>query len=380
MYIYQKQLDNLSSLVAPGKVVLIYGPRRVGKTTLINKYSEGLSETEKGRMLMVTGDDISVREYLESQSISKLKDFIGENDILFVDEAQRIRQIGLNLKLIVDNIPGIRVIATGSSSIDLARDTGAPLAGRKFTLRLYPLSQIEIGAGEAVHQTRANLESRLIYGSYPEIIINRDNRFRREYLAELISSYLFKDIFELEGVRHSGKLVNLLRLLAFQIGSEVSISELGTQLGMSKNTVDRYLDLLEKAFVIFRREGFSRNLRKEITKSCRFYFLDPGVRNAVIDNFNPLELRNDKGQLWENYIVIERMKKLEYMRDFKTSWFWRTYDKKEIDLIEEGGGRLDGYEIKFQRKSSKPPADWTRAYPQAGFRVISRDNYLDFIT
>jgi predicted AAA+ superfamily ATPase len=380
MYIYQKQLDNLSSLVAPGKVVLIYGPRRVGKTTLINKYSEGLSETEKKRILMVTGDDIGVREYLESESVSKLKDFVGDRSLLFVDEAQRISHIGLNLKLIVDNIPGIRIIATGSSSIDLARDTGAPLTGRKFTLKLYPLSQIEIGQREAAHQTKVNLESRLIYGSYPEVIINRDNRFRREYLAELISSYLFKDIFELEGIRHSGKLVRLLRLLAFQIGSEVSISELGTQLGMSKNTVDRYLDLLEKAFVIFRREGFSRNLRKEITKSSRFYFLDLGVRNAVIDNFNPLELRNDTGQLWENYIIMERMKKLEYMRDFKSSWFWRTYDKKEIDLIEEGDGKLNGYEIKFQRKSSKPPADWARAYPRAGFKVISRDNYIDFIT
>lgn len=380
MYIYQKQLDNLSSLIAPGRVILIYGPRRVGKTTLINRYLDEMPGAERKKALVVTGDDIGVREYLESQSIAKLKDFVGDREILFVDEAQRIREIGLNLKLIVDNIQGIRVIATGSSSIDLARDTGAPLAGRKFTLKLYPLSQIEIGREEASHETGANLESRLIFGSYPEVIINHDNRFRREYLAELISSYLFKDILELEGIRHSDKLVKLLRLLAFQIGSEVSLSELGTQLGMSRNTVDRYLDLLEKTFVVFRLEGFSRNLRKEISKSSRFYFMDLGVRNALINNFNSIELRNDRGQLWENYIVVERMKKLEYRREFKNSYFWRTYDRKEIDLVEEEGGRLSGFEIKYQDQGSKPPKDWVQAYPDADYEVITRDNYIDFIT
>lgn len=382
MYIPQKQLVNLAQLITPGKVVVLYGARRVGKTTLVNKFLEAIQKqasAEKEKVLFVNGDDIVARQFLESQSISKLKDFVGEHTLLVVDEAQYIQKIGLNLKLIVDHIPNIKVIATGSSSFELARDIGEPLTGRKFVLRLFPLAQIEISQIENRYETEANLEARLIYGSYPEIVILHDNRRREEYLRELINAYLFKDILELNGIRHSNKLLRLLQLIAFRIGKTISLSELGSQLGMSKNTVERYLDLLEKVFVIYRRTGFSRNLRKEISKNHRFYFYDNGIRNALIGNFNPLTLRNDQGELWENYVVTERMKKQEYTRQATDSYFWRTYDKKEIDLVEERSGKLFGYEIKWKNIRVKIPKDWQTQYRDAGFQVIHRENYREFI-
>jgi predicted AAA+ superfamily ATPase len=374
-YIPQKHLENLRKLVTPGKVVVIYGARQVGKTTLAKKFLENVDEG----VLFVDGDDITVREYLESQSINKLRDFVGDHSLLVIDEAQHIEKIGLNLKLIVDHMPDLKVIATGSSSFDLAKDVGEPLTGRKFVLKLYPLAQMEISQIESRHEIEANLESRLIYGSYPEVVTMRDNTRRREYLLEIISSYLFKDILALEGIRYANKLVRLLQLLAFQIGKEVSLTELGSQLGMSKNTVERYLDLLEKVFVIYRLSGFSRNLRKEITKSHRYYFFDNGIRNAVIQNFNPIGVRNDQGELWENYVLTERMKKKEYLRQQANAYFWRTYDKKEIDLVEERGGRLYGYEIKWKKIPKNAPRDWLVNYPNAGFEVIYKENYLKFI-
>ena len=375
MYIPQKQIENLRKLIIPGKVMVIYGPRRVGKTTLLKKYLE----KENDSVLFVNGDDIIVRQYLESQSIQTLRDFIGDHRLLVVDEAQYVEKIGLNLKLVVDHIPGIKVIVTGSSSFDLARDVGEPLTGRKYVLKLFPLSQMEISKIEKRHETTAGLESRLIYGSYPEVVLIRDNRRREDYLRELIQSYLFKDILALEDIRYGNKLVRLLQLLAFQIGKQVSLTELGKQLSMSKNTVERYLDLLEKVFVIYRLSGFSRNLRKEITKSQRYFFYDTGVRNALISNFNPISVRNDLGELWENYIITERMKRQEYLRIVTNSYFWRTYDKKEIDLVEEREGKLFGYEIKWKKERVKIPRDWNSSYPGATFEVIHREDYLKFI-
>jgi hypothetical protein len=375
VYIPQQQIENLRKLIEPGKVTVIYGPRRVGKTTLLKKYLE----TQNDRVLFVNGDDIVVRQYLESQSVQTLRDFIGDHRLLVVDEAQYVEKIGLNLKLIVDHIPGIKVIVTGSSSFDLAQDVGEPLTGRKYVLKLFPLAQMEISKIEKRHETTAGLESRLIYGSYPEVVLIRDNLRREDYLRELIQSYLFKDILVLEGIRYANKLVRLLQLLAFQIGKQVSFTELGKQLSMSKNTVERYMDLLEKVFVIYRLSGFSRNLRKEITKSHRYFFYDTGVRNALIGNFNPLALRNDVGELWENYIITERMKRQAYLRKVTNSYFWRTYDKKEIDLVEERGGKLFGYEVKWKKTSVKIPRDWTGGYPDAAFEVIHRENYLEFI-
>lgn len=375
MYIVQKQLDNLRALVQPGKVVVLYGARRTGKTTLLREFLK----TETEPFLLVSGEDIAVQGYLASQSVEKLTAFVGRNRLLVVDEAQKVAQIGLNLKLIVDHIPEIRVIATGSSSFDLARSVGEPLTGRKITLKLFPLAQMEIGRSEQRHQTDAHLESRLIYGSYPEVVLTPDNRARERYLKEIVASYLYKDILELDGIRHSAKISRLLQLLAFQIGKEVSYTELATALGMSKNTVDRYLDLLEKAFVLHKLSGFSRNLRSEITKNCRYYFLDTGIRNALINNFNPLQLRNDVGELWENYLVLERLKRQEYIGESANSYFWRTYRQQELDLVEEREGRLFGYEMKWGKTSAKPPTEWQAAYPEAAFTLVNQENYLEFI-
>jgi predicted AAA+ superfamily ATPase len=375
MYIRQRHLENLKTSVKQGKVVVIYGARRTGKTTLVNEFLKG----EKEPCLLVSGEDITVQGYLSSQSIEKLKAFVGVNRLLVVDEAQKVQNIGLNLKLIVDHIPGIRIIATGSSSFDLARSVGEPLTGRKTTLIQYPLAQLELFAIEQRHETEARLESRLVYGSYPEVVLSADNRVREQYLKEIVASYLYKDILELEGIKQSAKIGRLLQLIAFQIGKEVSYTELGTSLGMSKNTVDHYLDLLEKAFVIQRLGGFSRNLRTEITKNSRYYFVDNGVRNALINNFNPVDLRNDTGELWENYLIIERLKRQEYLQKTASNYFWRTYAKKELDLVEERSGRLHGFEMKWGKDRPRPPKEWTAAYPEATWQVINRENYLDFI-
>ena len=377
MYVQQRQLENLYKLIAPGKVVVIYGPRQCGKTTLITHYLEKVIGEQ---YLFVSGEDITVREYLGSQSVAKLKDFVGKNSLLVIDEAQKVKEIGLNLKLIVDHIKGIRIIATGSSSFDLAKDIGEPLTGRKYTLKLFPLAQLELMQIEQRAETDANLEARLIFGSYPEVVLTPDNSLRERYLKEIVNSYLFKDILEMEGLRHPDKLVRLLQLLAFQIGSEVSFNELGGQLGVSKNTVDRYLELLEKVFVIFKISGFSRNLRKEVTKNARYYFYDTGVRNTLINNFNPLNMRDDIGMLWENYIVIERLKKQEYLGISSNNYFWRTYDQKEVDFVEERGGELFGYEIKWKTGRAKPQKAWLESYDNAKYEVIDRGNYLKFIT
>lgn len=376
MYVKQNHLDILRRLATKEKVVVIYGARRTGKTTLINEF---LKE-EHDPYLLVSGEDITVQAYLASRSVEKLTAFVGASRLLVVDEAQKSPDIGINLKLIVDHIPGIRVVATGSSSFDLARSVGEPLTGRKYTLKLYPFAQIEIGRIENRHQTDANLESRLIYGSYPEVVLMNDNRMREHYLKEIVSSYLCKDIFELDGIRNSSKINRLLQLIAFQIGKEVSYTELGSSLGMSKNTVDRYLDLLEKAFVLYKLTGFSRNLRTEVVKNCRYFFLDNGVRNALINNFNLLEQRNDIGQLWENYLVMERLKRQEYLEQPANNYFWRTYSKNELNFVEEKGGRLFGYEIKWGKTRLTPPKEWRDAYPDADFQIVNRGNYLEFIT
>jgi hypothetical protein len=375
MYIPQKQLDNLVELLQPGKVIVIYGPRRCGKTTLLRKMIECIGEEH----IVSDGEDITVQDYLSSCSIEKLKRFVGNKKLLVIDEAQKIRDIGLNLKLIVDNVPGIKIVATGSSSFDLANQVGEPLTGRKYTLKMFPLAQMELNKVESPPETDSLLESRLVYGSYPEVVLIKEDASKVLYLKELISSYLYKDILELDGIRHSDKILRLLQLIAFQIGKEVSYNEIASQLGMSKNTVNRYLDLLEKCFVVFRLKGFSRNLRKEISKNSRYYFYDNGVRNALINNFNQVDLRNDIGMLWENYIIMERMKKQEYTMSLANNFFWRTYDGKEIDLVEEREGKLFGYEVKWTDKKKKKPREWLETYKNSEYSVINKKNYLDFI-
>ena len=374
-YIPQYQLERLKSLVKPGKVVVVYGPRRVGKTTLIRKFLEA----EEGS-IFITGEDVFIREHLSSGSIEKLAAFIGDSDLLVIDEAQYIPDIGLNLKLVVDHLPHVRVIATGSSTFDLTKEVGEPLTGRKYTIKMYPLSQLELNKIENKAQTDALLESRLIYGSYPEIVKMDSDRQKQEYLQELVSSYLLKDILALDGIKKSKKLIDLLVLLAFQIGKEVSHSELATHLSMNKGTVEKYLDLLEQVFVLINIRGFSRNLRKEVTKTSRYYFCDNGIRNALINNFNLISRRDDIGDLWENYLAVERIKKQEYTQLWSNNYFWRTYDQKEIDWVEEREGNLFAYEFKWKKPVFKPPKSWTEAYARAQFKCITRDNYKKFIT
>lgn len=378
MLISRKQEKNIQKYLLPNKVVIIYGPRRVGKTTLVNKYLE--SNIQKEYYLYLSGENMETQEGLSSQSVEKLKSYIGDKKILVIDEAQKIKNIGLNLKLIIDHIPEIKIIATGSSAFDLANQVGEPLTGRKFTLKLFPLAQMEIKENENLFQTEANLENRLIFGSYPEIIIANGFEIKIKLLQEIINSYLYKDILEFDGIRHSEKIIKLLQLLAFQIGKEVHLTELGAQLGINKKTIERYLDLLEKSFVIFHLTGFSRNLRKEISKSWRYYFYDNGIRNGLIGNFNPLSRRDDIGMLWENYIVMERLKKQAYNEIISNNYFWRTYDKKEIDWVEEREGELHGYEIKWNKSKIKPPKDWLKTYKNAKYEIINKENYLEFIT
>jgi predicted AAA+ superfamily ATPase len=375
MFFQRKQLENLKRLIAPNKVIVIYGPRRVGKTTLLNAFLE----KNKEPFLLLNGEDLETREKINIQSISGLKNLIGDKKLVIIDEAQKIGNIGLNLKLMIDHIEGVKIIATGSSSFDLAKQVGEPLVGRKFTLLMFPLAQMEIGQTENLIETSSNLENRLIYGSYPDIAVSGGDLQKQEKLKEIANSYLYKDILELDGVMHSNKIYRLLQLLAFQIGKEVSLNELGRQLEMNRGTVERYLDLLEKSFVIKSVMGFSRNLRKEVSKNQRYYFYDNGIRNSLIGNLNPVLARDDVGMLWENYIIMERLKKQEYDRIFCNNYFWRTYDKKEIDWVEERGGKLFGYEIKWGNKKTNPPKDWLATYKNAEYKVINKDNYLEFI-
>lgn len=375
MYIPRKALKQVESLEKEGKVVVIYGPRRVGKTTLLKKYLE-----DKRDYLFVTGEDIFVHEFLTSNSVEKLKNFIGNKNRLVIDEAQCIPSIGSNLKLIVDHIPNVRIIVTGSSALDLTESMGEPLTGRKHVITMYPIAQLELSDIENQAESQAHLDERLIFGSYPEVIGLKGDDARKENLHELVSSYLFKDIFAFEGIKKAKVLMDLLILLAFQIGKEVSKSELATNLSISKTTVEKYLDLLEKTFVLINIRGFSRNLRSEVTKSSRYYFCDIGIRNALINNFNPLSLRNDNGALWENYLVMERIKKQQCLRQWSNNYFWRTYDQKEIDFIEERDGNIFGYEFKWNNFQVKAPKLWQETYPNASFECINKSNYLPFIT
>lgn len=377
MYIQQLLFNKLKEILPTNhKAIVILGPRRCGKTTLIENFLK-----TQTNYLLTNGEDISTQSALSCQSIEKLKSYIGNHQWLIVDEAQKIPNIGLNLKLVVDHIPNVQVIATGSSAFDLANQVGEPLTGRKITFTMYPLSQLELTAIEDRIQTHANLENRLLFGSYPEIILQNDNQRRQLYLRELVSSYLYKDILMLEGIKKSHKILQLLQLLAYQIGREVSMTELGTQLSLHKATVEKYLDLLEKTFVLIRVMGFNRNLRKEIAKKPRYYFYDVGIRNAIINQFNPLAIRNDVGMLWENYLIAERLKKQSYQQIISNNYFWRTYGQQEVDWIEERDGRLYGYEIKWNTKTKiKPPKDWLGSYPQASFQVVHPENYLEFIT
>jgi hypothetical protein len=374
--IHRKLQDRIDSRIQSGKVIVIAGARRTGKTVLLKEIMKSFD----GAYLYLNGEDYTTELILQNKGIEEYKNLIGNNKYLVIDEAQKIENIGQILKLMIDEIEGLHIIITGSSAFDLSNNTGEPLTGRKYTFQLHPVAQCELMAYENQIETESLIENRLIYGSYPEIISISDNQQKSDYLTELINSYLLKDILTLDSIKNSAKLVNILRLLAFQVGNVVSVNELAQNVGLNKLTVERYLDLLTKVFVIYRIEGYSRNLRKEISKSPRYYFWDNGIRNTLVANFNSLALRNDVWQLWENYIISERIKLQHYQGWLSNNYFWRTYDQQEIDWIEERDGNLFAFEMKYQKKNVKAPGAWTSNYPGASFNVISRENYVQFIT
>lgn len=367
--------DRIAARIEPNKAILIFGARRVGKTVLIRQL---ISEFE-GKTMLLNGEDYDTLALLEERSIANYKHLLEGIDLLAIDEAQNIPDIGSKLKLIVDEIEGIRVIASGSSSFDLLNKAGEPLVGRSTQFHLTPFSQRELDPTETALETRRNLESRLIYGSYPEVVTLDSFERKTDYLRDIVGAYLLKDILSIDGLKNSGKMRDLLRLIAFQLGNEVSYDELGKQLGMSKNTVEKYLDLLSKVFVVYRLGGYARNLRKEIVKAGKWYFCDNGIRNAIIGNFSPLSIRQDVGALWENYLIGERIKANHNKGLRKEFYFWRTYDNQEIDLIEESSDSLTALEFKWGNKKPNVPSAFKEAYPDATFDVLNKDNYLNYI-
>lgn len=372
----KRSYEPLEPYLKPNTVLVLYGPRRVGKTTLLQNY---LSTTPWNYRLAI-GDDIPTQQLLSSRDISQIKDYLEGYELLAIDEAQYIPEIGAALKIVVDQVAGIHVIATGSSSFELAGQIGEPLTGRKRTLTLYPLSQGELLSQHNRFDLRRDLPDRLIFGTYPQVVLAKGRKDRTGIIREIANSYILKDILAFDRVRGARSIWDLLKLIAFQVGHEVSQNELSKSLGIDVKTVGRYLDLLEKAFVLHRLDGFSRNLRSEVTRNSKYYFYDTGIRNAIINQFNPLDQRNDIGALWENFIVMERVKFLEYSSDARNQYFWRTYAQQEIDLVEEQGDQLDGYEFKWSStRKLTAPREWVRTYPQATFTVITPKNYLDYV-
>lgn len=378
MAIYPRAIETeFSRKLQPGKVLLLMGARRVGKTAFIKHFLKSWPEDD---YLALNGEDVLDAALLKERSVNNYQRLLKGKRLLVIDEAHHIPDIGMILKLIVDSIDEVKVIATGSSTFDITNQVGEPLVGRKNTLNMFPLAQMEYSKLEDFKSTKERLEERLIFGSYPELEQYDDWSEKSTYLYQIISDYLLKDILIFDGLRNSHKLMSLLRLVAFQIGKEVSLDELGRQLSLSKNTVERYLDLLSKVFVVYKVGGWSKNLRKEISKSSRWYFYDNGIRNAIIQNFNRLELRTDSGDLWENYVAGERIKFQHYSKIKCNNYFWRTYDKQELDWVEEEAGQLRGYEFKFSsNKKVKVPAAWSKSYPNASFDVVHSGNYLDWI-
>ena len=369
-----KRKQTIEAVLAPKRVLVIYGPRRVGKTTLLNEYLKTQSDK---KVFFSTGDDAQLRSIFQSEERAKILDFARPYDLIAIDEAQFIPSIGLGAKMMIDAFPEKNIILTGSSSLDLSNKIGEPLTGRHFTLTLLPLSQVEMESSRV--ELEWSLEHFLIYGSYPEVLNEPDIEKKKKILSELVSSYLFKDALALEAVRSPDTLLNIVKCLAFQVGNEVSINEVARTSGTDSKTTAKYLDLLEKMFIVRRVRGFSRNLRNEISKKAKYYFLDNGVRNAVISQFNPLNLRDDVGALWENFIIMELIKKSGIEGAFDTYYFWRTHTGQEIDIIKESNGALQAIECKWSGNRQYSPSEWSEAYPASTFCVINKKNYLDFI-
>ena len=368
--------SHLEKYLKPNKALIIYGARQVGKTTILEQFLEecGL------RFRLDSGDNIRIQNLLSSEDFDQIIEYASGYELIAIDEAQKVPNIGIALKIIVDQVPDIKVIATGSSSFDLAQSVGEPLTGRKKTLVLFPLAQMELIEEFPKFELRESLEDFIIFGSYPEVFLAKDRLDKIDILREHVDSYLLKDILALNKVKSSQTLLNLVKLLSFQIGQLVSLRELATQLHLDVKTVGRYLDLLEKSFIIYKLAGFSRNLRKEITQKHKYYFYDNGIRNAVISQFNPPNLRNDLGALWENFVFMERIKKNAYHRFYGNTYFWRTYNGEEVDIVEEQDSQLRGFETKWSsKKKVSAPKTWLKAYPETSFEVINPDNYFQYI-
>lgn len=373
---FQRYYSNIEAILEPGKVLVIYGPRRAGKTTLLQSYLENTT----WRYKLDSGDNIQTQIRLSSQDFSQILPYAEGLDLLVIDEAQQIPNVGMALKILVDQLPHLRIIATGSSSFDLANKIGEPLTGRKRTITLYPLAQMELGKQWSAYELREKLPEFLLYGTYPAVLSATSISRKREVLEELVNAYLLKDILTLEQVKGSKFLVDLLKLLALQIGQLVSYQELARQVGLSVVTVQRYMDLFEKTFIVARLGGLSRNMRTEVSRRSKYYFYDVGLRNALVSQFAPLQDRNDVGALWENFLFIERMKRRSYKQEYVGSYFWRTYQGQEIDLVEEVDGTLNAFEFTWSHKKEKrAPLAWRTHYPQAPFTAIHTDNYLPFI-
>jgi predicted AAA+ superfamily ATPase len=371
----QRYYENKSDFLLKGKVNILYGPRRAGKYSLVEKLVSGIP----GKAFYGNGDDIKLQILLGSQDQTRILTSFQDYELIFIDEAQQIKNIGWGLKILIDNMPEALIIATGSSSFRLSSQVGEPLTGRHISNVLFPISILELKQNFGGMHLIQHLENYLIYGMYPEVLVINNRKQKLDYLVQLTNSYLLKDVLELDQIRNSDQLFHLLKLIAFQIGKDVSHSELANSLDISKHTVKRYLDILEKAFVIKRIGAFSSNLRKEITKSNRYYFFDNGIRNAIISNFNPIDQRNDIGQLWENFMVMERLKKQHYDKIYCNNYFWRTYDQKEVDLIEEREGKLFGFEFKWKARNQKIQKTFLETYPNSSIKIINNENFLKFV-
>jgi predicted AAA+ superfamily ATPase len=369
--------DEFIRQLKPGRVLLLLGARRVGKTHFLRKVTASFPVAET---LVFNGEDQQTIDSFNERSVANFKSILGQATYLVIDEAQQIPDIGLKLKLLVDELPHVHVVVTGSSMFELNNKLGEPLVGRLHVIQLFPFAQLEMMPYENSIQRAANLEKRLLFGAYPELEHLSGSTDKIDYLEGLVSSYLLKDILVFEGIKKADKIIDLLRLIALQIGYEVSIDELAKNLkGISRNTIESYLDLLTKVFIIYPVRGFSRNLRKEISKSNRWYFYDNGIRNALIRNYNPLSMRSDAGQLWENYLMSERLKVNHYLKRRVNSYFWRTYDQQEIDLVEEKAEELFAYEFKWNKNTTRIPAAWRKTYTDSTFELIHKGNYLPFV-
>jgi len=367
--IEKKIIDALSQK----KAAIVMGARQIGKTTMLHQLFDGKSD-----VLWLNGDDPDVQSVLDNVTSTRWRAIIGQNKTLILDEAQYIENIGIKLKLITDQLSDIQLIATGSSSFDLANKINEPLTGRKREIMLFPLSFAEMTNHHGLLDERRLLLHRLVFGSYPEVVSSFGNE--KQVLKELINSYLYKDILKWERIRKPDKIVKLLQALAFQVGQLVSYNELGQICGLDSKTIEQYIILLEQSYILFRLSAFSRNLRNELKNSRKIYFWDNGIRNALVSNFNPVELRNDTGALWENFMISERIKKLSYDDLWVNNWFWRTQQQQEIDYIEEGDGKISAFEFKWNPEAkTKTPTSFLEAYPNSSLMVVHRNNYEDFL-